>query len=96
MKKSRLFDNLTTSPPAQLSAVTYRNPFVTVELSARQKLILERGRACADFELDDRQAEQFGRVFLLGQSSPTSWPDEDVWEEILCFEHPQEGLQVYF
>ncbi len=80
----------------QLSAVSYRNPFISIELSARQKLIIERGKVCNDLELTPEQAELYGRVFLLGRSDNSLLPDDDLWEEILRHERPTEGLQDYF
>lgn len=80
----------------QLSTVSYRNPFISIELSQRQKLIIERGKACSDLELSSEQAELFGRVFLLGQNKNSQLPDDELWEEILLRERVSEGLQDYF
>lgn len=84
------------SSARQLSTVSYRNPFISIELSERQKLIIERGKVCSDLELSADQAELFGRVFLLGRSNSSQLPDDDLWEEILLRERVTEGLQEYF
>ena len=80
----------------QLSHLSYRNPFTQVELSPRQKLIVERARACPDFELEPDQAEQFARLFLLNQPPFETLPEDGLWDEIGAFEQLREGLQEYF
>jgi pyruvate formate-lyase activating enzyme-like uncharacterized protein len=79
-----------------LSGLSYHNPFVTVELSRRQKLIVERGRACPDFELDEQQAELFGQIFVLGFKTPLDLPNYALWDEIAAFEQPRSGMAEYF
>lgn len=80
----------------QLSRLSYRNPFVSIELSKRLTLVVERSRVSEDFELDAQQAELFGQVFLLGFKMETALPATDLWDEILSFERTREGLQDYF
>ncbi len=80
----------------QKSSVTYRNPFTTVELSPTKNVVLEREKHHADFELDQDQAELFGKVFLLKTHSPDELPKQDIWEELLIFENTPEGLLEYF
>ncbi len=79
----------------QLPSVTYRNPFIKVALSPRQELIIERGKACNDLELDTEQTELFGKKFLFSQRN-LPVPDEDLWDEIHSREWPIEGLQDYY
>jgi hypothetical protein len=80
----------------QKSSVTYRNPFTTVELSSTKKIVLEREKHHADFELDQDQAELFFRVFLLKTQSSDELPQQDIWDELLVFEKTPEGLLEYF
>jgi pyruvate formate-lyase activating enzyme-like uncharacterized protein len=80
----------------QRSSVTYRNPFTTIELSTTKKIVLEREKHHADFELDEEQAELFIRVFLLKTQSSDELPQQDIWEELLVFEKTPEGLLEYF
>ena len=80
----------------QKPSVTYRNPFTTVELSPTKKVVLEREKHHADFELDQDQAELFVRVFLLKTQSPYELPKQDIWDELLVFEKTPEGLLEYF
>lgn len=80
----------------QLETLSYRNPFVTVELSPRQKLMIERGRVSADIELDMTDAELFARTFLLGLNPVDTLAEIDMWDEIGGFERVREGLQDYF
>ena len=80
----------------QQAVVSYRNPFSVVELSARQKMVIERCRASESFELDESQAERFGLVFLVGSKGPDNLPEADIWDEIIRFERIAEGLQDYF
>lgn len=80
----------------QLSRLSYRNPFVSVALSQRLTLVVERTRVAEDFERDAQQAELFGQVFLLGFKTETDLPATDLWDEILGFERTREGLQDYF
>jgi uncharacterized protein len=80
----------------QMTTVTYRNPFVSVELSARQKLIVERGKALADIELDQEQTELYVETFLLSRRSAENLPDEGPWDEIVGMEQNRGGLQEYF
>lgn len=79
----------------QLSSVTYRNPFTTIELSSRQKLIVERSRT-AEFTLDEEQAALFGRIYLLPGILLPPVPEKDLWEEIALMERPRSGLQEYY
>lgn len=80
----------------QHAAVSYRNPFTLIELSPRQKIVVERSRESAGFELDGHQAEWFGRVFLGGNTGIDSLPENDLWGEIIRFERITAGLQDYF
>jgi len=80
----------------QLDAVTYRNPFVAVEFSSRQKVIVERGRVMADIELNLQQAELYAATFLSKRQAVDVLPDEDLWEEITELEWSRSGLQEYF
>jgi hypothetical protein len=80
----------------QRSSLTYRNPFTTVELSSTKKIVLEREKHHAGFELDQDQAELFFRVFLLKTQSSDDLPQQDIWDELLVFEKTPEGLLEYF
>lgn len=80
----------------QLDTVTYRNPFVAVELSSRQKVIIERGKALADFELDQEQAMLFAETFLLGRGVAEELPGTDLWDDLIGLELISSGLQEYF
>jgi hypothetical protein len=81
----------------QMSAVSYRNPFIQVQLSARQQIIVERGRVGGTFELDSDQAELFGCCFLQRSHSLTAQQAGSApWDEILLLEQMEEGLQEYY
>ncbi|PLX99966.1 MAG: radical SAM protein [Desulfuromonas sp.] len=81
---------------SQQAAISYRNPFSVVELSPRQKIIIERNRVTASIELTEEQAELYGRRFLVGRPDETSLPEESPWEELTRFERLSEGLQNYY
>ncbi len=80
----------------QRSSLTYRNPFTTIDLSPTKKMVLEREKHHADFELDQDQAELFSRVFLLKMQSSYELPQLDLWDELLVFEKTPEGLLEYY
>jgi len=80
----------------QLPAVSYRNPFSTVELRPRQTMVIERSRVAESFELDENAAERFACVFLLGSSNHTNLVGTEPWEEIIHYEQLAEGMQEYF
>jgi len=80
----------------QRSSLTYRNPFVTIELSPTKSIVLEREKHHIGFELDQNEAELFARIFLLKTQSTSEPPQQDIWDDLLFFEKTPEGLQEYF
>ena len=78
----------------QLSGVSYRNPFSSVKLATGRKIIVERDRAAADFELAGGQIPLFSSLFLQPGALPV--PPEEVFVDLAPFERPSKGLAVYF
>lgn len=80
----------------QRSALSYQNPFATIQLTPTKKIVFERQTHHADIELEPAQAELFAQVFLLNTESPASLPQQEIWEQLLAFEHTPTGLVEYF
>jgi pyruvate formate-lyase activating enzyme-like uncharacterized protein len=79
----------------QLPRVSYQNAFVTVKVSDRQQVIVERAKAVRDFELSGEETTLFARLFLGKQPLPADLP-EGFLAELAGFERIAEGLQDYF
>lgn len=79
----------------QLSSVSYHNPFVTIPVSPAKSVIIERGRAAADFELCTEERARFVEEFLGGRGRRTPVGDETVLSEMVPFETGLQGLQEY-
>jgi hypothetical protein len=75
--------------------VSYQNAFVTVKVSDRQQVIVERAKAVRDFELSGEEATLFARLFLGNQPLPDDLPDGCL-AELAGFEGVAHGLQDYF
>jgi len=77
---------------AQMSAVSYRHPFIEVKLTPTQKLVIEKRKVCRDTELSTEAAAKF--LAVLTKESPL--PENDGWEDIRRYEGMPQGLQEYF
>lgn len=80
----------------QLSAMSYRNPFIPVAVSPTKSVVIERARAVADMELQGEDCLLFEKFFLHGRQLPTSMEGDARWEDFMPFEFGLEGLQEYF
>ncbi len=82
----------------QLPHVTYRNPFTHIELSSRQNIVIERGRAREEIVLSAAQSEVFVQKFLCHDHFQNDGGQEgdDVWTDILAYESIPQGLQDYY
>lgn len=77
---------------AQLSAVSYRHPFVEVKLTPTQKLVIEKRKVCRDTEL----SRETVAAFLATLADGTSLPDDEFFDDIRRYEAPVQGFQEYF
>jgi hypothetical protein len=84
------------SSTRQLASMSYRNPFVSVPVSAGKAVIIERARAVADFELREEDCESYGKFFLIDGKRPDKRDKFTLWDELLPFEKGLQGLQDYF
>lgn len=79
----------------QLPRVSYQNPFLTVKVSERQQVIVERAKSIQDVQLSGSEAELFYRIFL-GNQHPPSDLNEGPLAGPARFEFIPEGLQDYY
>ncbi len=77
---------------AQMSAVSYRHPFVEVKLTPTQKLVIEKRQVCRDIEVPGEVAAAFTAVLAGG--SPL--PQDELFANIRRYEEIAQGLQEYF
>jgi len=76
----------------QLPAVSYRNPFKAIKVSATKQVVVEKAKM-ARFELDADQAHAFARSFLTGNAAPEL---PAFLDDLLPYERLATGLQDYF
>ncbi len=78
----------------QLPSISYKNPFVTLQLTANKSIVVERFRAAPALELDGEQRDGFFDQLITSQwACRSSNPEELAW---LSFEETATGLQEYF
>ena len=77
---------------AQMSAVSYRHPFVEVKLTPTQKLVIEKRKVCRDLEFSAATAA----AFLAALADGSSLPEDEFFDDIRRYESMTHGLQEYF
>jgi pyruvate formate-lyase activating enzyme-like uncharacterized protein len=79
----------------QLSAMTYRNPYVSVRVGETKQVVIERSRVGQEFELSDGEITAFAGAFL-GGGTAQGQEFEGILSELAGYERTPEGLQDYY
>jgi hypothetical protein len=79
----------------QLSAMTYRNPYVSVRVGETKQVVIERSRVGREFEFSDGEIAAFAGAFL-GKGRGQGGVFEGTLSELVGYERTPEGLQDYY